>query len=676
VSSEVRRQGRVHQVTGSLGGLSQRMLRRSFAAFMITLVLIVVAFSIAFGASLLERGRADAIGKAAALEQYVRRSLEVSTAVAEDALRFLHRRETLEGLAQDQEAHAYFSHLASGLGLGVGMIFVDETGVVLLHSDAFPADRVELSDRDWFQAHLAGADRSIDGAFVSRVRQGLIFVHTFAMRDAEGDLLGVVNIGIRSDAILGAHALPFFDTGVVTMVLEETGDILARDPFPEELIGTSLPLPEHAGQDWVGQEARLVDGRRAVTAYRSLPEYGLVASVSIPLVAVLQPLIVTVLAALPILALVFLAGLVTLRHLMTQQRQLRQTATRLETVLQASSLGAWQWYPKSDRNEYNARWAEMLGYQPGEIEFTQVEWRDRLHPEEKERVLASVARHLRGETTEFREEHRLRHKDGHWIWVLDAGRVVECDDDGTPEIMTGIHLDITKRREAEERMLVVSREMAHRAKNLLSIVMSIVSMTKATSVEALKSALSGRIQALSRAHDLLSDSRWQGTDLRDIAAQELAPYRMGPGRNIVITGPRIVLAHSAIQALSMTLHELATNAAKYGALSQPNGRLQLRWTLPADASAIEIVWEESGGQGAAEKPNRVGFGSQLIQVMVETQLGGSLTYEWSAAGMRCTFTVPRGHVSATPVPSREGEGNRKEAEARARACPGAATTSG
>jgi PAS domain S-box-containing protein len=641
----------MQRATGSTEGLSRRMLRRAFAAFMATLVLIVLAFGVAFAASLLERGRADATSKAAALEQYVRRSLEVSTAIAEDALRFLQRRESLDGLTQDPQAHAYFAHLASGLGLGVGMIFVDDAGRVLLNSGEFPATPVDLSDRDWFRAHLAGSDRVIDGAFVSRVVQGLVFVHTFALRDGDGRLLGVVDVGIASDELLGAHALPFFDTGIVTMVVQESGAILARDPFPEELIGVSLELPERARQDWAGTETRLVDGRRALTAYRSLPEYGLIASVSIPLVVVLQPLIATVLVALPLLALIFLAGLLTLRHLEAQQRKLRQTAARLETVLQASSLGAWQWFPKTGRNEYNARWAEMLGYEPGEVAYTHVEWEDRLHPDEKERVEEAVARNLRGETDEFREEHRLRHKDGHWIWVLDSGRVVERDADGNPEVMTGIHLDITKRREAEERMRVVSREVDHRAKNLLAVVRAIVSMTKAESVEAFKATLRGRILALSHAHDLLSESRWEGADLRDIAEQELAPYRRADGRVIEIEGPRVVLAPSAIQSLSMTLHELATNAAKYGALSQPNGRLRLRWKLPADASAIRIEWEESGVEGVAE-PERTGFGTEMIQRMIEAQLDGTIEYRWSATGMRCTFTVPSPHLAARPLPSR------------------------
>jgi PAS domain S-box-containing protein len=638
----------MHNAAGSPECRSRRALRRSFAAFMVTLILIVLGFAVAFGASLLQRGHADASSKAAALEQYVRRSLEVSTAVAEDALRFLHRRETLEGLAQDQEAHSYFSLLASSPGLGTGVIFVDDVGRVVLHSDTFPAEPVSLSDREWFQAHLAGADRAIDGAFISRVTQELMFVHTFAMRDGEGALLGAINIGMRSDEILGAHALPFYDTGIVTTVAKETGEILARDPFPEALIGTSLELPAYARQEWVGLRSRFADGRRAVTAYRHLPEYGLVVSVSIPLVVILQPLTVTVLASLPLLALVFVASLLTLRHLEEQQRKLRQAATRLETVLHASSLGAWQWFPKSNRNEYNDRWAEMLGYRPGEVETTHDEWEKRLHPDEAERVLASVARHLRGETEEFREEHRLRHKDGHWIWVLDAGRVAERDAEGNPELMIGVHLDITERREAEERRLVISREVDHRAKNLLTVVRAIVSMTKAESVDAFKSALSGRIQALSRAHDLLSESRWQGADLCDIAEQELAPYRAEAGHDIVIDGPRIVLEPAASQALSMTLHELATNAAKYGALSQPGGSLRLNWKLPDDALSIEIVWEESGGQSLAGKPEHVGFGSRMIQAMIDSQLGGTLAYEWAEPGMRCTFTVPRAHVAAYP----------------------------
>jgi PAS domain S-box-containing protein len=621
----------------------RRALRRAFAVFLVVLVVIVTTFMSVFGASLYESGRVNAVSKAAALEQYVRRSLEVSAVVAGEALDHLRRRGSVEGLADDHETHRDFAVLVASANLSEGMIFVDAEGMVLVHSGSFPAPPVDLSDRAWFRAHVAGADRVIDGSFISRVTGTLLFVHTFALRDDDGGLLGAVNIGIPSDALIGAQALPFTEQGIVTRVVKETGELIARDPFPEVLIGARLALPDELPDGAAILEVRETDRRRAVTAYSRLEDVGLVASVSIPLAVVLQPLMLTAGVTLPLLALIIIGGLVMLRHLETQQGQLRRSAMRLNTVLEASNLGAWQWSPKTDTSEFLGRWAEMLGYRQEDVVPNSSTWRRLLHPEEKDRVILSLDRHLQGETEVFREEHRLRHKDGHWVWVLDSGRVVERDAEGRPELVIGIHLDITERREAEERMRAVSLEVDHRSKNLLAVVQSLVSMTRADDINAFKATLRGRIHALARAHDLLSRSRWRGADLHAIAEEELRAYDTAKSDRVTIRGPKAVLGASAIQALAMTLHELATNAAKYGALSVPEGRLRLEWRVPEEVTSFEILWEESLDPGHFDRPDEAGrgFGSRLIAMMIETQLGGELDTEWTAHGLRCTIRVPK-----------------------------------
>jgi PAS domain S-box-containing protein len=617
-----------------------RLLRRSFAVFLVTLVLIILAFLTILALSLYEAGRNNAVSKTAALEQYVRRSLEVSTVVAGGALAYLHLRGSLAGLAEDFEAHSYFSGLAVGMSLGDGIIFVDGDGAVVLHSDSFPAPRIDLSDRAWFRAHLEGADRYIDGSFISRVTGTLLFVHTFALRDADGVLQGAVNIGIPSDNILGAQALPFGDEEIVTAVFKDTGQLIARDPFPRHLIGARRALPDRIQEGSSVFETRALDGRRALTAYSRLEDFDLVASVSIPIGVVFQPLVITAAATLPLIAMIVFGASWALRHLEAQQRQLVRSTTRLEAVLQASSLGAWQWFPKIDRTEFLGRWAEMLGYRQQELEPSSATWKRLLHPDEEEHLLESLSRLLSGEQDEFCEEHRMRHKDGHWVWVLDSGRVVERDAKGQPEIVVGIHLDISERREAEERMRAVSLEVDHRSKNILAVVQALVSMTRFDSEEAFKSTLRGRIQALSRAHELLSRSRWKGADLRAIAEDELSPYT-GRAVDIVIDGPPAFLGAAAIQALAMTLHELATNAAKYGALSVPDGRLRLTWHIPEDGPTFTILWEETGEPASGEPSTGSGFGSRLLHLMIERQLGGKLEIAWSDNGLRCRMDIPK-----------------------------------
>ncbi len=643
----------------------QGLLRRSFTIFLVALIVIVVAFLAVFAVSLYQSGRENAVSKATALEQYVRRSLEVSAVVAEDALGYLRRRGTLEGLAEDRDAHEHFAALVARMSSSEGMIFVDRTGTVLVYSGDFPAAPADLSDRTWFRALADGEDWFIDGGLVSRVTGTVVFVYTAALRDADGTFLGAVNIGMPSSVVLGGEALPFEQEGTVTKVFKESGELLARYPFPSELIGSRVRFPPDFEEGDAVFEARPVDGRRSLSAYNLLEGFGLVASVSVPIAVVFQPLFITAAGTLPLLALFVIGAILTLRQLEAQQRQIARSATRLETVLQASSLGAWQCLPKSDRTDYFGRWGDMVGYGSEDLASGRVTWESLLHPEERDHLLDRYAQLLAGRIDTFHEEHRMRHRDGHWIWVLDSCRVVERDEEGNAQVVIGIHLDISDRREAEERMRAVSLEVDHRSKNLLDVVQALVSMSKVDTEETFKATLRGRIQALSRAHELLSRSRWKGADLRVIAEEELSPYTAERRPDILIAGPSVVLGASAIQALAMTLHELATNAAKHGALAVPGGRLRLTWSLPEDDPTFVIRWEESLPHPIPRGEAAKGFGSRLMHLMIDTQLGGKLERELREDGMSCLMTLPRslllpsgaGEADTAPAPDRGTSGD-------------------
>lgn len=624
-----------------------KLLRRSFTFFLGTLIAGVPILLTVFGLSLYQSGRDNAANQAVALEQYVRRSLEVSTVIAEDALGQLRRRGSLEGLREDHEAHLYFSNLSNRMSVGEGMVFVDSSGIVVLHSDSYPAPRVDLSDRPWFRAHLDGADRVLDGSFVSRVTDTLLFVHTFALRDDQGDFQGAVNIGIPSSTLLGAAA-SFHGNGIITMVTKVTGEILARDPFPEDLIGAHRGLSAQMLDSSTIFGMRATDGRRAITAYSHLSDVGLVASVSIPLAVVLQPLTVTTLAALPVLLLVVIGALLALRHLEAQQKTLLRSNVRLETALNASRLGAWQWFPKIDKTDFTGRWGEMLGYRTEELTPSSGTWKDLLHPDDAEQVLKELDRVLSGAQDEFSQEYRLRHKAGHWIWVFSSGRVVERDAFGEPEVMFGIQLDISERRETEERMRVVSREVDHRSKNLLAVVQSLVMMTKMDTEKTFKAILCGRVLALARAHDVLSRTSWKGADIRVIAQQELAAYAVGNTTKITIEGPDAVLVASAVQSVAMALHELATNAVKHGALCVEGGHLSLTWSVPDNGPTFDVLWEETVEHPPVSLPLGSGFGTRLIRLMIESQLGGTLDTRLSENGLVCRMSLPKSHLVSAP----------------------------
>ena len=204
-------------------------------------------------------------------------------------------------------------------------------------------------------------------------------------------------------------------------------------------------------------------------------------------------------------------------------------------------------------------------------------------------------------------------------------------------------VDITERkaaetalRDREARLALLAREVDHRARNILATVLAITRRTRADSVPAFVETLTGRIHALSRAHTLLAEGQMVGADLKRLVEQELAAYGGSEGR-VRISGFRLALGPESAQPLGMTLHELATNAAKYGALSVPGGRVAIEWSWGSDGRFV-MRWTETGGP-AVRKPSRLGFGSELIEVLTQ-QLGGETNLDWRAEGLVCELNLP------------------------------------
>ena len=181
----------------------------------------------------------------------------------------------------------------------------------------------------------------------------------------------------------------------------------------------------------------------------------------------------------------------------------------------------------------------------------------------------------------------------------------------------------------------LAREVDHRAKNILSVVQSICRLSKAEDPAAYISAVEGRIRSLSIAHTLLSESRWEGADLRKLVGQVLAPYRPGATST---EGPDILLQPRTAQTIGLTLHELATNAAKYGALAASSGTVTLHWDI--EDGALNMTWEEAGGP-SIRTPITSGYGMQVIGGSAE-QLGGEASFEWQPSGLRCSLVIPLG----------------------------------
>ena len=196
--------------------------------------------------------------------------------------------------------------------------------------------------------------------------------------------------------------------------------------------------------------------------------------------------------------------------------------------------------------------------------------------------------------------------------------------DVTPEV---------KERQMSEARALLMREVDHRARNALTVVQSILRLTKAEAVEPFRAVALGRIEALARAQTSLARRKWEGASLEDVVRAELAALAF-PGATR-ISGPAALLPPEKVQAMSMILHELATNAVKYGALASSDGVVSVEWTC--EGAGVELVWRETGG-APVRKPARTGFGSRLIRQLAR-QLGGSVRYVWRAEGLCVELTA-------------------------------------
>ena len=186
----------------------------------------------------------------------------------------------------------------------------------------------------------------------------------------------------------------------------------------------------------------------------------------------------------------------------------------------------------------------------------------------------------------------------------------------------------------------LTRELNHRVKNTLANVLSIVSMTRrrATSLDEFAQGIDNRIRALSATHDLLTQSDWGTTPLYSVVEVELAPYARTEDQQIELDGPAVELAPNDALSLGLAIHELVTNATKYGALSVPGGKVEVRWRL-LGSSLAEIEWRESGGPNV-ERPSKRGFGTDLIEKIVSHELRHPVELEFDPKGVRCILRVP------------------------------------
>ncbi len=252
--------------------------------------------------------------------------------------------------------------------------------------------------------------------------------------------------------------------------------------------------------------------------------------------------------------------------------------------------------------------------------------------QDEERVILTRIR--RGERIEHFETVR-QHKHGTLIVVSLTVSPVK-NDEGKIVGASKIARDITEQKRTQEQIASLAREAEHRSRNLFAIVQATVNLSQSDTCEGLKQAIEGRIQALANVHSLFVETRWIGAELSTIAIQELAAYSEKDERRVQIDGPQVLLEPNAAQAVAVALHELATNAAKYGALSGPNGQIDLKWSHEADGRLI-LYWKEMGGPEVS-MPTHQGFGTRIVERMIG-QLKGKARFDWRAEGLVCEIAL-------------------------------------
>jgi PAS domain S-box-containing protein len=245
-----------------------------------------------------------------------------------------------------------------------------------------------------------------------------------------------------------------------------------------------------------------------------------------------------------------------------------------------------------------------------------------------------LTRIRRGEHIDHFETIRQR-KNGALIVVSLTISPVK-DTQGNIVGASKIARDISEQKRNQEQIAILAREAEHRSKNLLATVQATVHLSQADTPEGLKQAIDGRIRALANVHSLFAKTRWLGAELTAIATQELAPYAEASKSRVHISGPQVLLEPNCAQVIAVTLHELATNAAKYGALSVSDGRVDLDWSHDSDGQ-LHFRWTESGGP-LVQEPTRKGFGRRIIEQMI-AQLKGQSRLDWRAGGLVCEITL-------------------------------------
>ncbi|WP_054118904.1 sensor histidine kinase [Porphyrobacter sp. AAP60] len=320
---------------------------------------------------------------------------------------------------------------------------------------------------------------------------------------------------------------------------------------------------------------------------------------------------------------------------------LRESEVKIRLATQAAGIGLWQWHVESGIVHWDSTLFELYGLSPtpdGSVQYT--DYLARLHPDdaaEQDRVLQETISNCGESTREFRI---IRGDDGS-VRHLRAVEAARAGPDGTTEWLVGSNLDITEEKNRERLVQILMGEINHRAKNLLAVVLSVAKLTSGDNHEEFLLNFAARIRSLAAGQDLLVGSEWKGVHLHDLVSAQLGHFKGLIDNRIILAGDDVSLSPPSVQTIGMAIHELVTNASKYGALATAGGRIALTWRRVGSAPDERFVmtWVETGGPPVIA-PERLGFGSTVTKDMVEMSLDAEVESDFGPSGFSWKLDCP------------------------------------
>jgi PAS domain S-box-containing protein len=629
----------------------------------------------------MDRAASDARAGARQLAEHAAKLIGTHALILKNA-EWVFQTEGWDGMTRTASVHEWLRRLAAEAPEVQSYWLVDAKGDIRINTFQWPTQPLNVADRPYFTAQLTqGQNPYIGDRMSGRVNPEIFFAISQRLEGKDGSFQGVAQVSLRPSYFEGFYASVALQQGTEVMLVRDDGTVLVHHPGVPQTgleLASAAGLLAHAAGNGKHDDGGLFnatspfderDRYYAVAAVDRLPMkviYGLsqehlddvwlqsaLGHIGFAMVAIL---LLMPLAAIAMrqtkqaeqahadlrIANAELESRVTERtgHLHSALADLRRSEERLSRLVATIPVGVLEYDANGTITDINMAGERIFGLPRDRLlglRFDAPLWHTkRPNGQEMAEPDYPVARALMGETISD-TEYVVRDPKTGARQVLSVNAAPIRDPAGHIIGCSATLMDVTARYEAEDRQRLLMREVDHRAKNALAVAQAVVRLSKGDTIGDFTRAVEGRISSLARSHSLLAQASWVGADLARLLEDELNSFVDGPGR-LVLSGPTVQLGADLVQSLGLTFHELATNAAKHGALSVNDGYISVRWSV--QRNVLQLHWEEHGGPKVQAPPEHKGFGSTLLGQVLRHQLGGKMEMEWAESGLKCHLTLP------------------------------------